>query len=408
MNQRPQARVAVAGKIASACPVTNTEPPVAYHETDAKSLLRRSAGTDPWFLGKFGMNLYRGCEHGCLYCDGRAERYYVTGVFDRDIQVKRNALELLRRELGRRREPGFVFVGGGVSDAYQPAERSYELARGALRLCRDQQVPVHLLTKSALVERDLDLLAEINEKSRAVLSFSIASTDERHRELFEPRAAPFAERWRVLARAKELGLGAGVMATPVLPGLSDQPESLSALVRAARDSGADFVCFGGLTLRPGIQKDTYLDVLRAAYPDLGGGYERLYAGERPSGIPLRGYLERLEERGREALAEYGMPGRMPRRLFDGLLPTYAEVGVLLEHRGFENGEPPGRGRLARAGWAVQEWARGRLAHLRQRDAFRLVEADLEMLVRSGALADVPGLQADVRPVVEEIFARVSG
>jgi DNA repair photolyase len=376
-----------------------------YHEAEAKSLLRRSGVTDPWFLGKFGMNLYRGCEHGCVYCDGRAERYYVAGVFDRDIQVKRNALELLAKELGRRREPGFVFVGGGVSDAYQPAECSYQLARGALRLCRDNRIPVHLLTKSVLVERDLDLLAEINQDSRAILSFSIASTDERHRELFEPRAAPLAERWRLLRRAKELGLGVGVMATPILPGLSDQPESLSALVRAARSAGADFVCFGGLTLRPGIQKDTYLAVLRTAFPTLADGYARLYAAERRSGVPMRRYLERLEGRGRAALAEHDMPGRIPRRLFQGQLPTYAEVGVLLEHRGFDAGEPLGGGPLAHAGWALQEWARQRLGRLRQRDAFRLVEAELGALVRDGALAQVPGLSADVVPVVEEIFAR---
>ncbi len=386
--------------------MSRVDPPPSYHETDAKTLLRRSAGTDPWFLGKFGMNLYRGCEHGCAYCDGRAERYYVTGVFERDIQVKRNALELLQRELGRRREPGFVFVGGGVSDAYQPAERSYELARGALLLCRDHQVPVHLLTKSALVERDLDLLAEINQATRAVLSFSIASTNERHREVFEPRAAPFAERWRLLARAKELGLGTGVMATPILPGLSDQPESLSGLVRTARDSGVDFVCFGGLTLRPGIQKQSYLEVLGAAYPNLRDGYERLYAAERPSGMPLGRSLERLEERGRGALADCGMPGRMPWRLFHGLLPTYAEVGVLLEHRGFETGEPASGGRLARAGRAVQTWARGRLGRLRQSDAFRLVEAEFENLVRRSALVEVPGLEADTWSTVEEIFTRV--
>jgi DNA repair photolyase len=112
---------------------------------------------DSWFLGRYGMNLYRGCEHGCRFCDGRSERYLVEGDFARDITVKRNAVAVLDRELGRIREPGFVFVGGGVCDAYQPAQARYGLARGALEVARRRGLPVHVLTKSALVERDLDL-----------------------------------------------------------------------------------------------------------------------------------------------------------------------------------------------------------------------------------------------------------
>jgi hypothetical protein len=81
-----------------------------YHEIAAKSILRRSTVVDPWFLGRFGSNLYRGCAHACVYCDGRAERYYVTGDFARDIQVKCNALALARDELARMREPGFLFI----------------------------------------------------------------------------------------------------------------------------------------------------------------------------------------------------------------------------------------------------------------------------------------------------------
>lgn len=123
---------------------------VRYHEVEAKSLLRRQVGVDPWFLGRFGSNLYRGCEHGCSYCDGRAERYYVTGTFDRDIQVKRNALDLARKELDLFREPGMLFLGGGVCDAYQTAEAHYQLARGLLELCCEKRIPVHVLTKSAL------------------------------------------------------------------------------------------------------------------------------------------------------------------------------------------------------------------------------------------------------------------
>jgi DNA repair photolyase len=225
------------------------EPP-RYHEVAAKSLLRRSVMVDPFFLGRFGSNLFRGCEHGCLYCDGRAERYYVSGTFDRDIEVKSNALALAGRELDLMREPGFLFIGGGVCDAYQPAEERYALARGLLLLCQERRVPVHVLTKSTLVERDFDVLSAINRDTRAILSFSIALGEERQRAIFEPGAAPLAERWRLLRRAREAGLGTAVMAMPLLPGLSDQPEHIEALLTRAAEVGVDFVCAGGLTLRP--------------------------------------------------------------------------------------------------------------------------------------------------------------
>jgi DNA repair photolyase len=381
------------------------ENPVRYHEIEAKSVLRRSTVGDPWFLGRFGSNLYRGCEHGCTYCDGRAERYYVTGNFARDIQVKQNAVELARNELARMREPGLLFIGGGVCDAYQPAEVRYGLARGLLGICREKRIPVHVLTKSALVERDLDLLAAINKDTRAVLSFSIASPDEHHREVFEPGAAPLAERWRLLAAARSLGISTGVMAMPILPGLSDSPDAINALVAKARAVGVDFLCPGGLTLRPGIQKDGFFAVLESAYPELVVGYGRLFHAERASGIPDPRYLERLDRRCREALAKQGMPGRMPWRLFHGLVPAYTELAVLLEHRGFERGEPAGgQGSLGRAGWAIAEWARARLAHQRSKHAFRLVESELAMLVRSQRLCEIPGLGARVFVDVEECFA----
>jgi DNA repair photolyase len=358
---------------------------------------------DPFFLGRFGSNLYRGCEHGCLYCDGRAERYYVSGTFDRDIEVKSNALALAARELELMREPGFLFIGGGVCDAYQQAEARFALAGGLLQLCRERRVPVHLLTKSALVERDLDLLADINRDTRAVLSFSIALGDERQRELFEPGAAPLAERWRLLRRARELGLGTGVMAMPLLPGLSDQPEHIDALLTRAAEVGVDFVLAGGLTLRPGRQKDGFFAVLAREFPELAPGYQKLYREDRPSGMPDSRYSERLYRRCRELQDQHHLPGRMPQRLFHGLVPLYTELSVLLEHRGYECKESGGlNGRLARAGQAVGAWARTRLGRLRGKNAFREVETELRFLIRGQRLRDIPDLDEGVIPEVEEI------
>jgi len=381
--------------------VVNKAGGATYREIDAKSITRIPGTADPWFLARYGMNLYRGCEHGCLYCDGRAERYYVEGDFARDVMVKRNAVQLLGKELVRRREPGFVMLGGGVCDAYQPADEGYRLARGALEVAEEQALPVHVLTKSTLVERDLDVLERIAAKGRAILSFSINTVDDELRQRFEPGAAPVEQRWELLERGKSLGLATGVMAMPVLPGLSDQPEHVDALYARAAQAGADFVLAGGMTLRPGRQKALYLDGIRRGHPDLVDGYLRLYRQEKPSGAPDERYLARLERRFAEAARRHGLPGRPPRSIFRGLIPRYTEAAVLLEHREAElrwQGEP-GRG-LARAGHALQKWGRSRFAAHRKRSYdWRSVERELDDLLQARSLPQLPGMTAHAAELV---------
>jgi len=388
-------------------PPAHSEP-ARYREVSAKSVTRLRGTVDPWFLGRYGMNLYRGCEHGCRYCDGRAERYYVDGDFDRDIVVKHNAVDVLRKELGRAKEPGFVLVGGGVCDAYQPAEAKYRLARGALELALEFGFPVHVLTKSSLVERDLDLLAQINRRARAILSFSIQTTNDDVRARFEPGAAAIAERLRLMREARRLGLGVGAMAMPVLPGISDQPDSIDRLVETAVAAGADFVCTGGLTLRPGAQKDAYFALLRDQYPELVDGYLRVYRSNRPSGIPDPRYLDRLERRFRAALLRHGIPSRPPHPLFRGLMPCYAEVGVRLEHQAVElcSQGRPGLS-LGRAGFAIQAWARDRISTLGRRKGFHHshVEAEFRERLQDGSIAELLGLQRSALQAARELCPR---
>lgn len=375
-----------------------------YRTILAKSVSRAHRFVDPWFVAHFGMNLYRGCEHGCAYCDGRAEKYRVEGDFARDVVVKANAPAVLAGELARVREPGFVFVGGGVCDAYQPAERSYRLARQALELVARFELPVHVLTKSALVERDFDLLEAIDAKKRAIVSFSIQTVDDRVRAHFEPGASPIEERFRVLAEAKRRGFGVGVMAMPVLPGVSDQPAQLDELMARAAQVGADFVLCGGLTLRPGVQTETYLRAVESFDPALLPGYRKLYRSMRASGSGDARYYQRLEQRLLEARLRHGLPGRIPRRLFHGLIPGYTEIAVLLEHVGFERaceGLPDGR--LDRAGMAIQQWSRRRLAKDR-----RLLVADLERelvsMLEDGSIASLPEVTPDAVAVIRELLS----
>jgi hypothetical protein len=259
-----------------------------------------------------------------------------------------------------------------------------------------------------MVERELDLLQAIHEKNRAILAFSIQTTDDAIRARFEPGAAPIEERFRLLREAKARGIHTGVMAMPVLPGISDQPDAIDALLGRCADEGVDFVLCGGLTLRPGAQKDAYLAAIGHHHPDLLPGYEKVYASERPSGTADSRYYRRLEGRFHESLVRHGLPGRMPRAVFAGALPQYAEVAVLLEHREYalaREGKPAPW--LGRSGMALQKWAKTELGALRRRrkpDAWQQVEQRFRDLVERDGLEGVDGLDARAVPEVQGLVA----
>lgn len=184
---------------------------MAIREIEAKSILRKYKKIDFWFISRYGMNLYRGCTHNCIYCDDRAEGYYVDGEFGEDVTVKVNAIEILRRELDskRKRNPfkrSFIMIGGGVGDSYQPIEEKYQLSRRALELVDEYNFPVYVLTKSTLVKRDIDILKKINRKSRAIVSFSFSSVNDEISAIFEPGVPSPSERLKILTffKTKEL------------------------------------------------------------------------------------------------------------------------------------------------------------------------------------------------------------
>jgi len=289
---------------------------------------------DSWFLAGCGMNLYRGCGHDCAYCDGRAEKYQVQGRFGSDIQVKVNAVEVIRRELGLlssaqaelwpgapRRRGGFVLLGGGVGDSYQPAEERSGLARRVLELFVENAIPVHVLTKSTLVLRDADLLENIARTAGALVSFSISSADDALSSVFEPGAAPPSERLRAIAALRGRGINAGVFLMPVLPFLTDGAESIEESVGSAAAAGAQYVLFGGMTLKPGRQKDHYLDALARVRPDLVPRCQELYAGAECQrwGNPPRAYAAAVAGNFARAARRHSMPGRIPLELASAVL-----------------------------------------------------------------------------------------
>ena len=305
-------------------------------EIKAKSILRKMSGIDSWFVSSSGMNLYRGCAHDCAYCDGRAEKYRVEGEFGSEIQVKVNAVEVLRRELGRDRpgqgefwpltsprRGGFVLLGGGVGDSYQPVEARYRIARQTLELFAELKVPVHVLTKSALVLRDADVLERIARTAGALVSFSLSSADDELSAVFEPGAPPPSERLRALATLKERGIPGGVFLMPVIPFVTDSQRHIEETVAAAVSAGARYVLFGGMTLKQGRQKEHFLATIGKFQPDLLPRYAGLYPPP-PAGRPDWGnappdYYRRVIRIFAAAARNNRVPPRIPLTLLKDVL-----------------------------------------------------------------------------------------
>ena len=308
---------------------------MTIREIEAKSILRKHKKIDSWFLSRYGMNLYRGCLHNCVYCDGRLEGYYVEGEFGEDVTVKINAIEVLGRELDPKRKrtpfsPGFIIVGGGVGDSYQPIEKKYELTRRTLQLIAKQRLPVHMLTKSTLIERDIDILKRINEETRAIVSFSFSSARDDISRIFEPGVPSPSQRLKTIERFKSEGISCGVFLLPVIPYVTDTAELIEDTVIKAKDAGVDFVIFGCMTIKEGRQKDYFMNLANRHYPKIAALYKPIYGGNK-WGAPSREYADIVNMRFGSIANKYQMPVRMPSALFSDLLSENDLAVVLLEH-----------------------------------------------------------------------------
>jgi DNA repair photolyase len=304
-------------------------------EVLAKSIIRKHKKTDSWFLSRYGMKLYRGCIHNCAYCDGRAEGYYVSGEFGKDIEIKVNAIEVLEKELtpSKRKAPfdkGFAMVGGGVCDGYQPIEAKYELTRKTLELVWKYKFPVHLLTKSTLIRRDADIISDINKQSRAIVSFSFSSCDDKISKVFEPGVPSPTDRLETIKFFKDMGVACGMFLMPVIPYITDLPEILEESVSKAKEAGVDFIIFSGMTLKQGRQSEHFYKVLDAYNSVLKHQYELIYP---PSewGSAKEEYYNSISTVFHAIAKQYAMPVRMPLHLFKDVLNENELVYVLLEH-----------------------------------------------------------------------------
>jgi len=268
-------------------------------EITAKTLLAHVATPDGLFGCRYNMNLYRGCQHQCIYCDSRSECY---GIEDfADVLVKTNAIALLEDELPRKRRRGLIGTGS-MSDPYMPVERTYRLTGRALEVIARRRFPVHLITKSDLVLRDADILAEI-ARVRATVTFTITTPHDDVSLRVEPGAPPSSRRFAALEALASRGIETGVAMMPLLPWIEDAEADVRALVGRARECGARYLLAGyGLTMRD-RQRAWFYGELDRLYPGLRARYEQTY-GERyacssPAARRLAAVVDRL-------CADYGL------------------------------------------------------------------------------------------------------
>ena len=274
-------------------------------EINAKTLLSSSKQPDPWFGIKYTMNLYRGCQHQCIYCDSRSECYRIENFQD-DVLVKGNAIELLQAELARKRVKGTVGTGS-MNDPYMPLEAKLNLTGRALAVIARFGFPVHVITKSDLVLRDLDILKQISRVYAAV-SFTVTTADDELGRQLEPGAPPASRRFRALETLAAEGILTGVTMMPILPFLEDSEGSIRAIVERAHACGAAYIVAAfGMTLRD-RQRAFYYAQLDRWFPGLRMQYEGRF-GERYDCSANQAV--RLEQVFRALCAEYAIATRMP-------------------------------------------------------------------------------------------------
>jgi DNA repair photolyase len=244
------------------------EPPPAelcVYEEEARQILSENESPDLPF--RWSLNPYRGCYHGCSYCYARTTHQFLgwgAGTdFERRIIAKTNAPALLRKRFEQPSWRGERIAFSGVTDCYQPLEATYGLTRACLEVCRDYRNPVVVLTKGALVRRDVDLLAQLSRESHAMVYLSIPFAQEQGARAMEPWASPIASRFEALKVLSEAGVTTGVSLAPLIPGLNDShvPE----ILERARESGARHA-FQILLRLQGEVETVFLQRLEAALP----------------------------------------------------------------------------------------------------------------------------------------------
>lgn len=288
------------------------------NEIRVKSVLNKQKKRDSWFLNDYSVNPYEGCSFNCIYCYIRGSKYgeNIVGA----LSAKANAPEVLEKQLKRRADKGEygIIAVASSTEAYLPIEEKLNLTRKLLEIIRKYRFPVHILTKSKLILKDIDILKEIDRnailprdlrtklKRGAIISFSLSTLDEKLAKILEPGAPSPKERLETMQKCKKEGFFVGVNHIPALPFLSDSEEQLDEMIKTAKTYGADFVFVGGLTLfgkGPADCKTLYYKMLEKRFPDLVPKYRSLY---RFFFAPPKEYQNKLNATAKNLCEKHGI------------------------------------------------------------------------------------------------------
>ncbi|MDI6603504.1 MAG: radical SAM protein, partial [Patescibacteria group bacterium] len=265
---------------------------VKFVEIEAKSILQKKKFRDDWFWNRYNLNPYRGCQFACNYCDAITEKYLVHKDykdFSRIIYVKKNAPEVLEKEV-KKVKPDVVAMSG-VTDPYQPAERKYELTRKILEILAKHKFPVHIITKSDLVLRDIDLLRKIADETWCTVSLTIVTFNHELLPLLEPFAPSPEKRLNAIKKLNEEGIQAGVDFTPIVPYLLDKEKDIEEVIKRASEHTKYILIGASMTLRSN-QRLRFLELLKKNFPEVVEKYEKLYGKQ---GSPPPNYIIRLNK-----------------------------------------------------------------------------------------------------------------
>lgn len=287
-------------------------------EIFVRSVLNKHRKRDEWFLDDYSLNPYKLCSFNCIYCYIRGSKYGKN--MRRELAVKVNAPMLLKRELARlsrRGMHGFIALSS-ATEPWMDVEEKYRVTRRCLEVILRHRFPVHCLTKSTLISRDLDLLKEIDERAilprdlkgklshGVLITFSMSTLNEEVSRIFEPNAPRPTERLRTLQKVKEEGFFAGIAYIPVLPFISDSLNQLEGMIKTAKEYEADYVFVGALTLY-GKGKELYYRVIENYFPELLSKYKQLY---KSLSQPNKSYQRRLEIVVSKLCEKYGVKHRI--------------------------------------------------------------------------------------------------
>jgi DNA repair photolyase len=242
----------------------------------AKTIISGYITNNPWFGNNYNMNIYKGCNHGCIYCDSRSDCYKVDN-FD-EVRAKENALNIIERELKSKRRKGVIGTGA-MSDPYNPLEKDYCLTKGALELIDKYRFGVSIATKSDLIIRDLHILKSIQVHSPVLAKVTITTYDDSLCKKIEPNAALSSKRFEAINELSNHGIFTGILLMPILPFLEDSEENIIGIINFAHESGAKFIYPAfSVTLRQN-QRDWYYKKLDEQFPDLKQKYITQFKNE---------------------------------------------------------------------------------------------------------------------------------